>query len=195
MSLRNTLVAFGISFAAGALVFSQSGSVVAAALHEPAGKTLTRLADGSVKALNDAGSALGATPAAPDTTPRDFSHLLKVDDLTIHYDDSVSLQPISQARVEKIGFGQRSTVKIVTTSSGIYSTDGLNSPQVHYTGMEVEKVQERDPNAVMWARGFGWVAIPVHNSIVTFGRITGGGRFINRGDSTCVTGAGFASCG
>ncbi len=194
MAIRSTLFAIGISLTSGALMLSQSDSVIAA-VQAPNGQTLTRLADSGAKALDTAEAALGATPVAEDTTPRDFSHLLKVDDLTIHYDDSVSLKPISQAHVEKIGYGRRSSVNIVTTSSGIYSTDGLKSPNVLYTGIEVEKAKGGDTNAALWAKGLGWVAIPRNNSLVTFGRTTGGGHFVNTGDSICVIGKGFASCG
>lgn len=39
--------------------------------------------------------------------------------------------------IRKIGYGYSSTVTVVTTPSGTYSTDGLLSPNVSYPGIEV----------------------------------------------------------
>ena len=42
--------------------------------------------------------------------------------------------------VRKIGYGQTSIVNIITTSSGVYSSDALTSPHVLYPGIHVEQV-------------------------------------------------------
>ena len=53
-------------------------------------------------------------------------------------DDSVSTEIKSSRVVKKIAHGRTSTVEIVTTPTGTYSTDGLLSPHVRYPGIEVE---------------------------------------------------------
>jgi hypothetical protein len=54
----------------------------------------------------------------------------------ITFDDSVSTDVRRTQSVRKIGHGHISTVTIVTTPSGTYSTDGLLSPNVLYPGIE-----------------------------------------------------------
>jgi len=53
-------------------------------------------------------------------------------------DDTISADIVRKATVSKIGHGRKSTVMIVTTPSGTYSTDGLLSPHVRYPGIEVK---------------------------------------------------------
>ncbi len=53
-------------------------------------------------------------------------------------DDTISADIVRKATVSKIGHGRKSTVTIVTTPSGTYSTDGLLSPHVRYPGIEVK---------------------------------------------------------
>ena len=50
--------------------------------------------------------------------------------------DGVSTEPLKAQTVSKIGFGQRTYVSVVTTSTGTYSTDGLASPYVRYPGID-----------------------------------------------------------
>jgi hypothetical protein len=54
----------------------------------------------------------------------------------ITFDDSISTDVKRTQVVKKIGYGRTSTVTIVTTPSGTYSTDGLLSPHVLYPGIE-----------------------------------------------------------
>jgi hypothetical protein len=56
----------------------------------------------------------------------------------ITFDDSISTDVKRTQVVKKIGYGRTSTVTIVTTPSGTYSTDGLLSPHVQYPGIEKE---------------------------------------------------------
>jgi hypothetical protein len=57
-------------------------------------------------------------------------------DITI--DDTVSTEIKSTRVIKKIAHGRTSMVEIVTTPTGTYSTDGLQSPHVRYPGIEVE---------------------------------------------------------
>ncbi len=78
-------------------------------------------------------------------------------DITL--DDSVSTEVQSVRTVTKIGFGRMSTVSIVTTPTGTYSSDGLLSPHVRYPGIEVSA--KRRPVVELWSsdRGGRWLSI------------------------------------
>jgi hypothetical protein len=64
----------------------------------------------------------------------DPSTLKKFD---VTFDNSVSTKVSRTQIVHKIAFGQKSDVAIVTTPSGVYSSDALTSPYVRYPGIEV----------------------------------------------------------
>jgi hypothetical protein len=49
----------------------------------------------------------------------------------------VSTEVTHRALVSKIGFGKRTIVSVVTTSTGTYSSDALVSPYVRYPGIDV----------------------------------------------------------
>ena len=51
--------------------------------------------------------------------------------------EGVSTDVTRTQTVKKIGYGYTSTVKIVTTPSGTYSSDAIVSPHVLYPGIEV----------------------------------------------------------
>lgn len=78
-----------------------------------------------------------------------------------------SLEAISSVNIRKIGYGKNRFVTVTTTSSGVYSTDGLISPHIRYPGIEVTRVpNEVRGNGSMWRRlaewspRRGWVARP-----------------------------------
>ena len=73
---------------------------------------------------------------ASDMFPKPFNpkSLMKFD---ITLDNSVSTDATRTQIVKKIGFGQRTTVAIVTTPSGTYSSDAITSPYVRYPGIDV----------------------------------------------------------
>jgi len=52
-------------------------------------------------------------------------------------DDSVSTKAQRVDTVQKIGFGKRTIVAIVTTPSGTYSSDAIASPNIRYPGIDV----------------------------------------------------------
>ena len=73
---------------------------------------------------------------ASDMFPKPFNpKSLKKFDITL--DASVSTDVTRTQIVKKIGFGQRTTVSIVTTPSGTYSSDAIASPYVRYSGVDV----------------------------------------------------------
>jgi hypothetical protein len=101
-------------------------------------------------------STVGAVFAAPVVFPAAFadepaSHVYdtardlfppKFDPRTLKkfdfdIDDSVSTKAQHTEFVTKISGGVKTTVAIVTTATGVYSTDGLASPNIRYPGIEV----------------------------------------------------------
>ena len=66
--------------------------------------------------------------------PFDLKTLKKFD---VTFDNSVSTEVTRTQIVHKIAFGRKTEVAIVTTPSGVYSTDALTSPYVRYPGIEV----------------------------------------------------------
>lgn len=93
--------------------------------------------------------------------PFDASKLRKYD---ITFDDSVSTDVQKTQTVTKIAFGKKKTVSIVTTPSGVYSSDAITSPNVRYPGIEVAPRRWSD----WWNENDGQ-ALPVR---LTIGSIT-----------------------
>jgi hypothetical protein len=50
-------------------------------------------------------------------------------------EDGVSTEVLRSSTVRKIEFGRTSFVTIATTSTGVYSSDGLDSPNIRYPGI------------------------------------------------------------
>lgn len=100
------------------------GALVAAPLAAP--QAISAMADEPVKAVASALETL-----FPDAVDAKVFRKYQ-----ITFDDSVSTEVKRTQVVKKIGHGRTSTVTIVTTPSGTYSTDGLLSPHVQYPGIE-----------------------------------------------------------
>ena len=66
--------------------------------------------------------------------PFDTKRLKKFD---VTFDKSVSVEAERIDTVKKIGFGHKDTVTIVTTPTGVYSSDAMFSPNVKYPGIDV----------------------------------------------------------
>lgn len=159
-------------------------------------------APSQVTSVSDAiGSTL--TKTAVDLTndgSLDLSKLLKISDAdgdyTITYDDTVSLDPLSQATVSKVGYGHVSEVNIVTTSSGTYSSDALKSPHVLYPGIEVSR--ETDfPVSLFAFYSLGGKLLSVANnahSFTYFGKMQGGGMYTTSHGSTCFYTKDYTGC-
>jgi hypothetical protein len=76
----------------------------------------------------------------------DLSNLVFLDDraFSVTYEESVSREATSQVEVRKIGYGKTRIVNIITTSSGVYSSDALTNPHFRYPGVHVEEVPLED---------------------------------------------------
>ena len=69
----------------------------------------------------------------------------------------VSVEPIRETVVRKIGYGRTTFVNVMETASGVYSTDGLASPHIQYPG--IVKEMKPSPKAGLWFWSGGqWVA-------------------------------------
>lgn len=69
----------------------------------------------------------------------------------------VSVEPIRETVVRKIGYGHSTFVNVMETASGVYSTDGLASPHIQYPGIIKELKPSRDAGLWYWS-GHEWVA-------------------------------------
>jgi hypothetical protein len=130
---------------------------------------------------------LGTTPQEiwGGSQPIDAERLVRWDFVI---DPSVSSEPIGVSEVIKIGFGRKESVRIVETSTGIYSTDAMDDPHVLYPGIE------RVPRAVASAEAplaiFSanrWVAVaPLGaGSFVSISRFPGG-ALVTTPDGNCA---------
>ena len=89
------------------------------------------------------------------------------DYFAVNTEPGVSLDPVSQVQVRKIGYGRTSLVNILTTSSGTYSSEGMVSPHIRYPGIHTERLQLAFlPSGTIagWSRLTGWVNIPLLTS-------------------------------
>ena len=75
---------------------------------------------------------------------------------------SVSQDVLSTHVVRKIEAGKTSLVQVVTTSSGVYSSDGLDSPHVRYPGFNRDTAREFD--AVAYLSDGSWVGIKLRDA-------------------------------
>jgi len=97
----------------------------------------------------------------------------------------VSVEPIRETVVRKIGYGHSTFVNVMETASGVYSTDGLASPHIQYPG--IIKEPRPSPAAGLWYwSGRQWVAsAPVNaDSFVSIIPLDG---LPSSEDGNCVT--------
>lgn len=106
----------------------------------------------------------------------DKSKLVIFDDtlFSVTTEPSVSTAPLKTEFVRKIEFGKTSVVKVTTTATGTYSTDGLYSPHFRYPGIHVDQLTGPGvpvQTVAFWSDKSGWVVAPVLNagSVLTIG--------------------------
>ncbi len=132
----------------------------------------TRIAAGGALAALLAGLALvpqlpparadEASAGAPSSTAGGlFSPSFDPDDLVkfdFMVEPGVSETLISTTTVRKIGFGRTRLIEIVTTPSGVYSSDGLASPHIRYPGIHKQWKGGRVGSIKIWTDA-GWVTL------------------------------------
>jgi hypothetical protein len=99
----------------------------------------------------------------------DASRLMKFDDalFDVETDPGISTKAQSVAHVRKIEFGRASTVNIVTTASGTYSTDAMFSSHIRYPGIDVHRLTgpaRPITSVAFWSDTSGWVVAPLLNA-------------------------------
>lgn len=95
----------------------------------------------------------------------DLSDLLRIDlpSADVLINENVRGPVQSTAMVTKIAYGNISQVRVYSTATGAYSTDGLLSPHVEYPGIEVtqHRVSRYLPRGgFIWEGAFGWIPVP-----------------------------------
>jgi hypothetical protein len=139
-----------------------------------------------------AAAAVGLAPVAwaqdvSGNNTIDLNNLVFFDDraYSVTYEDSVSRTATNNTTVRKIGYGETSIVNIITTSSGVYSSDALTSPHVLYPGVHVEEVPIEDED--------GHRHWPVKGSFVSVVQ-TPGSLIISGNRGTCVITRSILAC-
>ena len=88
--------------------------------------------------------------------PRFDADSLAKYDFTV--EPSVSAVVTATRTVRKIGYGRTQFVEIVTTPSGVYSSDGLASPHIRYPGIHKQWKGIPHGRLALWTNGKGWTA-------------------------------------
>ena len=103
-----------------------------------------------------------------------------------YVEPGVSVEPIRETVVRKIGYGRSTFVNVMETASGTYSTDGLASPHIQYPGI-IKEPKPSDSAGLWYWSGRKWVAsAPVNaGSFVTIMPFNGGSLFTTE-DGNCV---------
>jgi hypothetical protein len=159
-----------------------------------------------------AGAAANETPAvrliaaANDVLfPTQIGELFKLgdDEFLVHTGPGVSLVPTATSTVRKIGYGESRLVTISTTSSGVYSSDGLASPNIRYPGIEVQPaldstaadIADAVDSLAAWSPRHGWVPTPLVDA-GSFAIISRDGEvtILTTPAGSCVMGPSIAIC-
>jgi len=97
----------------------------------------------------------------------------------------VSVEPIRETVVRKIGYGRTTFVNVMETTSGVYSTDGLASPHIQYPGIVKEMKPSLKAGLWFWS-GRQWVASAPDGAGSFVSIIPFDGSQGTTGDGNCV---------
>lgn len=120
-------------------------------------------------AMTGAGFDIRAVADELLTPVFDASKLVVFDDtlFSVEVEPGVSTEVLKTATIRKIEFGRTSVVKVTTTASGTYSTDGLYSPHFRYPGIHVRPLTGKAvpvQSVAFWSDTSGWVVSPLLNA-------------------------------
>lgn len=198
MNLLNVPGVFAMALGVVGLAYLADG--VNGAGYEPvASHPVGQAAVGTMTVVANVGKGLMDMAAVADEMPpADFSDLLRIDEqgYRADFDDSVSRNVMMNHTVHKIEAGRVSSVNIVTTSSGTYSTDSLVSPHVQYPGVEVSELPSANFQVMTWDALLGWLPVRTNGgaSVVTYDRTATGGKVHSSGSYTCIRERSFRVC-
>lgn len=162
------------------------------------------------------GAALTADPAQPDwftqatdtatnlaemtssdvknmmpVTSGSFADLLHIDETSTVIAPTVSREIIGTQSIRKIGFGHETSVQIVTTPSGVYSSDGIASSHVLYPGIKGKPAANAGLGVLFALTGGKWhpLVFTRAGSFVHYGP-----GYLTNGSTTCFSGKGYFGC-
>lgn len=119
-------------------------------------------------------------------SPIDTSKLVKWDYVT---EPGISIEPVAESTIRKIAYGKTTFVTVMETDSGVYSSDGLASPNVEYPGI-VKQPKAGTPSPMLWLWGDGkWASANAYTagSFTVVTPIEGGrGKLVVSDDNLCV---------
>ncbi len=147
------------------------------------------------QAVDTAASVATMTPSdferMQPVTSDSFTQLLRIDEERATIAPTVSREVLDIRNVRKIGYGHESSVEIVTTPSGVYSSDGIASANVLYPGVETSPSAKTGIGMILALVGGGWA--PLH--LVDGGSFTYFGKgYMTSGSTTCVSGSNYRGC-
>lgn len=135
--------------------------------------------------------------SSSDTPKADrFADLLRIAEApAITIAPSVSRVVLTSQTIRKVGYGRVESIEIVTTPSGVYSSDGLASAHVLYPGIEVGPTASEGFATLFALIGSNWAPLRVipAGSFVEFGSGYGT-SFETDGRTTCLSGSNFRGC-
>ncbi|MBU1173929.1 MAG: hypothetical protein KKH72_00890 [Alphaproteobacteria bacterium] len=140
-----------------------------------------------------------AVADAGDATPEEaarFADLLRIDDRPgVSIAPTLSRRVLASHTVTKIGYGRAEQVEIVTTPSGVYSTDGLDSTHVLYPGISLDRNAPERIMGLFALIGGNWIDIvPVRAGSFTHYGAGYGVSYRTNSARTCIAGEGYRGC-
>lgn len=147
------------------------------------------------KAVDTATSVATMTPSdfrrMEPVNSDSFAHLLRIDETTATISPTVSREVLDVRNIRKVGYGRVTSVEIVTTPSGVYSSDGIASAHVLYPGVESTPAAKSGLGMILALVGGGWTSL----YLVEGGSFTHfGPGYMTSGQTTCVSGSNYRGC-
>lgn len=182
-----TIAVTGLIGAGAALGLSMFGAFDGAVAEET---TPGFVVGAKMDPIHDPVGTLNSPMAQLFPAPMDTSKLLK---WNFEVDPGVSLEPIRQSTVKKIAFGRVSTVGIVETATGVYSSDALTDPHVRYPG--ITATPKYAARTMMYWNGHGWTRFWPRpgKSFITVVPYDGG-QLVVTDDGSCIISARSVVC-
>ena len=108
----------------------------------------------------------------------------------------ISIEPVAESTIRKIGYGRTTFVSVMETDSGAYSSDGLASPNIEYPGIIKEPKAAPSPMLWLWGNGH-WASASAYSagSFVVVTPIDGGkAGLVVTDDNLCVVRSNAVYC-
>ncbi len=98
----------------------------------------------------------------------------------------VSIEPIRESTVRKIGYGKTTMVHVMETESGVYSTDALASPHVEYPGI-IKQLRPTE-SELIWQLVDGRWVLATARAADSFSAVTplGSGQQVRSDEGGCT---------